>query len=287
MKLIVAGKHLVFDQFITYVCATMSAAMFEENDQPNPCVASFATAPSDLVTRVEESRKAPGEPRAERRRHVLSQHGVDLLDEFAWLKAANWQQVIRDPALLDPAIRAYLDAENRYSEQILGDTAELQATLFAELKGRIRQDDASVPTEDGALAYFFRYREGAQHPLVCRQARTGGAEEILLDANVLASDHSFFRLGATRHSPDHRLLAWTSDETGSEFYTIRVRDIAYGTDLGDIVPDAVGDVVWRADAAGFFYVRLDSCRRPSQVFEHRLGTAVEHDRLLYEEADAR
>jgi oligopeptidase B len=287
MKLIVAGKHLVFDQFITYVCATMSAAIFEENDQPDPCMASFATAPSDLVTRVEESRKAPGEPRAERRRHVLSQHGVDLLDEFAWLKAANWQQVIRDPALLDPAIRAYLDAENRYSEQILGDTAELQATLFAELKGRIRQDDASVPTEDGALAYFFRYREGAQHPLVCRQARTGGAEEILLDANVLASDHSFFRLGATRHSPDHRLLAWTSDETGSEFYTIRVRDIARGTDLGDIVPDAVGDVVWRADAAGFFYVRLDSCRRPSQVFEHRLGTAVEHDRLLYEEADAR
>jgi len=138
MKLIVAGKHLVFDQFITYVCATMSAAIFEENDQPDPCMASFATAPSDLVTRVEESRKAPGEPRAERRRHVLSQHGVDLLDEFAWLKAANWQQVIRDPALLDPAIRAYLDAENRYSEQILGDTAELQATLFAELKGRIR-----------------------------------------------------------------------------------------------------------------------------------------------------
>jgi len=287
MKLIVAGKQLVFDQLIAYVCATMSAAMFEENDQPNPCMASFATAPSDLATRVEEPRKAPGEPRAERRRHVLGQHGVNLLDEFAWLKAVNWQQVIRDPSRLDPAIRAYLDAENRYSEQILGDTAALQATLFSELKGRIRQDDASVPTEDGAFAYFFCYREGAQHPLVCRQARTGGTEEILLDANALATDHSFFRLGATRHSPDHRLLAWTSDETGSEFYTIRVRDIERGTDLDDIVPDAVGDVVWRADAAGFFYVRLDSNLRPSRVFEHHLGTGVEHDRLLYEENDAR
>jgi len=287
MKLIVAGAHLVFAQFLTYVCATMSAAIFEESDEPAPCMASFATAPSDLATTVEGARQRLAEPRAERRRHVLSQHGVDLVDEFAWLKAANWQQVIRDPSRLDPAIRAYLDAENRYSEQILGDTAELQATLYAELKSRIRQDDASVPTADGGFAYFLCYRSGAQHPLVCRQARAGGAEEVLLDANALAANRSFFQLGATRHSPDHRLLAWASDESGSEFYTIRVRDTERATDLADVIPDTVGNVVWRADAAGFFYVRLDSNRRPSRVFEHRLGTAVAHDRLLYEEDDAR
>jgi oligopeptidase B len=287
MKLIVAGGHLVFDPFLTYVCATMCAAIFDESNQANSCMGSFATAPSDLAATVDGSRNVPIEPRAERRRHVLSRHGVDLVDEFAWLKAANWQQVIRDPSWLDPAIRAYLDAENRYTEQILGDTAQLQAALYAELKGRIRQDDASVPTADGAFAYFVCYRSGAQHPLVCRQARAGSAEEILLDANALAADHSFFQLGATRHSPDHRLLAYASDESGSEFCTIRVRDIARATDLADVIPDAVGNVVWRKDAAGFFYVRRDSGHRPSRVFEHRLGTGIEQDRLLYEESDAR
>lgn len=236
---------------------------------------------------LERPRKVPGEPRAERRPHVLRRHGVDLVDEFAWLKAANWQQVMRDPERLDPAIRAYLDAENRYAEQLLGDTAALQATLYAEMRGRIREDDASVPDADGAFAYFVCYRSGAQHPVVCRQARAGGDEEILLDANVLAAGHSFFQLGATRHSPDHRLLAWASDETGSEFYTIRVRDLEHAADLADIIPDAVGTVVWTADAAGFIYVRLDSSHRPSRVFEHRLGTAVADDRLLYEEGDPR
>lgn len=232
-------------------------------------------------------RKVLAEPRAESRRHVLSRHGVELIDEFAWLKAANWPQVIRDPSQLDPAIRAYLDAENRYAEHILSDTADLQATLYAEMRGRIREDDASVPSEDGAFAYFVRYRTGAQHPVVCRQARAGGAEEILIDANTLAASRSFFQLGATRHSPDHRLLAWASDDTGSEFYTIRVRDIVRATDLADVIPDAVGAVVWTADAAGFFYVRLDSKHRPSRVFEHRLGTDFERDRLIYEEEDPR
>jgi oligopeptidase B len=287
VKLIVAGEHLVFDHVLTYVCAIMCAAIFEESDQANACLAVFAGAPSDMTVTADEPRKAPAEPRAERRRHVLSKHGVELVDEFAWLKAANWQQVIRDPSRLDPAIRAYLDAENRYTEQILGDTAELQATLYAELKGRIRQDDASVPTADGAFAYFVRYRSGAQHPLVCRHAGAGGADETLLDANALAADHRFFQLGATRHSPDHRLLAWASDDSGSEFYAIRVRDIERATDLADVIPDTVGNVVWRKDAAGFYYVRLDSDHRPSMVFEHRLGTAIEDDRLLYEEADAR
>jgi oligopeptidase B len=265
----------------------MCAAIFEERDQPNAWTDSFATAPSDLAVTVDGSCKVPVEPRAERRRHVVRRHGVDLVDEFAWLKAANWQQVIRDPSRLDPAIRAYLDAENRYTEQILGDTTKLQATLYAELKGRIRQDDASVPTADRAFAYFVCYRNGAQHPVVCRQARAGGAEEVLLDANVLAAGRAFFQLGATRHSPDHRLLAWASDGSGSEFYAIRVRDIERATDLSDVIPDTVGNVVWRNDATGFFYVRLDSSHRPSLVYEHRLGTAIEHDRLLYEERDAR
>jgi oligopeptidase B len=236
---------------------------------------------------LERLRNVPAEPLAEHRPHLIRWHGVELIDEFAWLKAANWQQVMRDPSQLDPAIRDYLEAENRYAEQILADTEHLQASLFAEMKGRLRQDDASVPSADGAFAYFGRYRSGGQHPIICRQPRAGGTEEILLDADALAAGSSFFQLGATRHSPDHRLLAWASDETGSEFYTIRVRDLARATDLADVVPDASGGVVWTADASVFLYVRLDSSHRPSRVFAHRVGTPVERDRLLYEERDPR
>src|SRR5205807_2170453 len=114
------------------------------------------------------------EPRAERRPKTSTWHGVTLVDEFAWLRAANWQEVMREPATLDPAIRAYLEAENDYAERSLADTKELQQTLFNEMKRRIKEDDSSVPSGDGPFAYFVRYREGGQHPLICREPRAGG-----------------------------------------------------------------------------------------------------------------
>ena len=115
---------------------------------------------------------SPGEPRAQQRPFVQTVHGVSLSDEFAWLKAANWQEVMRDPEKLDPAIRAYLQAENDYCERALGDTAELQTTLFAEMKGRVKEDDSTVPEPDGPFAYYLRYRKDGQHPLLCREPRS-------------------------------------------------------------------------------------------------------------------
>ena len=148
-------------------------------------------------------------------------HGVSLNDEFDWLKAANWREVMRDPLKLDSAIRAYLQAENDYCERALGETAGLQQTLFAEMKARIKEDDSTVPDPDGPYAYYVRYREGGQHPLLCRQPRrfsvaaTGlkvveemNEEQLLLDGDALAQGKAFFRLGVTEHSPDHRLLVW-------------------------------------------------------------------------------
>jgi oligopeptidase B len=227
----------------------------------------------------------PREPRAEQRPLVRTYHGITLVDEFAWLKAANWQEMMRDPHRLDPAIRAYLEAENEYCAQALEDTTALQATLFAEMKARIKEDDSSVPTPDGPYAYFVRYREGGQHPLICRQPRAGGDSEVLLDGDALAGGKAFFQLGATRHSPDHQMLAWSADEAGSEFFAVRVRSLADGTDLADIVPDVSGNVVWTADAAAFYYVRLDRNHRPAGVFRHRLGTPVSDDACVFTESD--
>ena len=231
------------------------------------------------------TRTAADEPRARQQPVVQSWHGVELVDEFAWLKAGNWQEVMRDPAALDPDIRAYLDAENAYTTASLADIDPLQDAMLAEMKGRIKEDDASVPAPDGPFAYFERYREGGQHPLICREPRGGGTAEVLLDADALAKGRSFFQLGARRHSPDHRLLAWSADEAGSELYTMHVRDLATGTDLADIIVDTVGSPVWVHDCSAFYYVRLDSQHRPSYVYRHRLGTPASDDRLIFESID--
>jgi len=241
----------------------------------------------------------PREPQPERRPVTYTLHGTELTDEFAWLKAANWRDVMRDPQVLDPAIRAYLEQENDYCDAALADTATLRDTLFAEMKGRIKQDDATVPDPDGPFAYYERYRKDGQHPLLCREPRLPPAspsapaqkqeqatiEQLLLDGDALARAKPFFRLGPTQHSPDHRLLAWTADETGSELYTARVRVIESGTDLADAVPDVSGAVVWTQDAAAFYYVRLDQNHRPAGVFRHRLGTPASADARVFVEAD--
>ena len=235
---------------------------------------------------LERTTKPAVTPRAMARPIRSSWHGVPLVDAYAWLRANNWQEVMRDPNKLDPEIRAYLEAENDYADRILADTEPLQQRLFAEMKGRIKQDDSTVPTRDGAFAYYLRYREGGQHPLICRQTLSGDHDEILLDGDALAHGKGFFQLGGTAHSHDHVMLAWSSDESGAEFFTIRIRDIATGHDLADVIPDTAGSIVWSADNSAFYYVRLDSNHRPSRVFRHRLGTPVEEDRLVYEETEA-
>src|SRR5262249_12343469 len=227
------------------------------------------------------TKSPPPEPVAERRPVRSTWHGVTLVDDFAWLKAANWQEVMRDPSKLDPAIRAYLEAENAYTDSLLADTVESQNILFEEMKGRIKQDDSTVPSRDGPFAYYVSFREGGQHPIIHRQARDGGADEVLLDGDELAHGKSFFQLGSREHSPDHCYLAWSADESGSEFYTIRVRTIATRKDLADAVPDTSAAVVWTADSSAFYYVRIDRNHRPSPVFRHRLGTPPDDAVLVY------
>ena len=118
------------------------------------------------------SASPPAEPQAEQRPHERTLHGVRLVDEYAWLKAENWREVMRDPSQLDPAIRDYLQAENDYCAYALAETKSLQETLFAEMKGRIKEDDSSVPKPDGPYAYYMRYRKDGQHPLLCREPRS-------------------------------------------------------------------------------------------------------------------
>jgi oligopeptidase B len=235
------------------------------------------------VTDVLEKTAAP--PVAPRRAHAFTAHGMTVTDDYAWLKDANWQEVLRDPTVLNADIRHHLEAENAYTESLLGHTAPLQKKLVAEMRGRIKEDDSSVPSPDGPFAYFRKFREGGQHELFGRTPRDGGEAQIVLDGDALAESHDYFKFGGSRHSPDHSLVAWSADIKGSEYFTIRVREWQSGRDFDDVVEETDGAVVWATDCKSFFYVKLDDNHRPMQVWRHRLGTGQADDVLVYEEQD--
>ena len=214
-------------------------------------------------------------------------HGQALRDDYSWMRADNWQQVLADPATLPGRIRRHLDAENAYTEAVLAGTTNLQERLCRELRGRIKEDDAEPPCPDGPFDYYTRFQTGGQHPLVCRTPRGGGAEEVMLDVDALAAGRAFFHLGAAVHSPDHRTLAWSADDKGSEFHTIRTRDLRTGQDGADAVGQTDGSVVWMADGRAFLYVQLDANHRPAKVLRHVLGTDPSRDELVVEETDPR
>ncbi|TGV27804.1 S9 family peptidase [Mesorhizobium sp. M4B.F.Ca.ET.143.01.1.1] len=224
-------------------------------------------------------------PQTEKRSIFDTHHGFTRTDDYAWLRADNWQAMFRDPSLLDSRIRAHLEAENAYQAVLMADTAELRKRLFAEMKGRIKEDDSTVPMKDGPYAYGSSYRLGGEQPRYFRTPRDGGTDEILLDGDAEAEGKPYFRLGGVDHSADHKKLLWAFDDKGSEFFTLRVRDLGKGHELADRIPDTGGGGVWNAGDDGFFYTRLDDNHRPSKVLFHALGDSAENDRLIYEETD--
>ncbi|WP_267356254.1 MULTISPECIES: S9 family peptidase [unclassified Methylobacterium] len=234
-------------------------------------------------------------PIAEARPRRFSVHGQEITDPYAWLKAENWQTVLKDPAALPEDIAAYLKAENAFAESALAGTVDLRRQLVAEMRGRIQEDESGVPDPDGPFAYYTRHREGGQHPLICRRPATSPDvpesgpdpdETILIDGDQEGAGLTFFEIAAAVHSDDHARLAWSADTKGSELYTIRVRDIATGLDLDDRVEATSGEAVWAADGDSFWYVALDANHRPAKVLRHRLGTAQSADETIYTEPDA-
>ena len=172
-------------------------------------------------------------PLAARRPLGDSRHGMTRTDEYAWLRAKNWQEVFRDPAVLDPDIRAHLEAENGYQTALMADTEALRKDLFAEMKGRIKEDNSSVPMPDGRYAYGTSFKLGGEQPRFFRTPRDGGAEDILVDGDAEAAGKPYFRIGGVDHSPDHQRLLWAFDDKGSEFFTLKVRDAGTRADLAD------------------------------------------------------
>jgi oligopeptidase B len=224
-------------------------------------------------------------PRAEKRPHHSVAHGIARVDDYHWLKADNWQAVMQDPTLLPRDIRDYLEAENKYHEKVMLDTEALQGKLFVELKGRIKEDDSSVPAPDGEYFYYSATVTGGQYARYCRKLRAGGDEQIMFDGDALAAGHDYFSFGGISLSPNQKLAAWSYDNKGSEFYDLRIRDLSSGVDADDLLVNTAGGAVWAADGKSFFYTTQDENHRPLKTYRHLLGTAQADDILVHDEKD--
>jgi len=236
-------------------------------------------------------------PVAEKRPQTITQLGRTRHDNYGWLKDENWRKVMDDPGLLEVEIRAYLEAENAYTKALTANTKDMQAQIFAEMKGRIKDDDSTVPSPDGPWAYAHRYRPGDQHGVYYRTKRDDmdGTGETLLDADALAAKskkqgYSFFDIGSLSHSDDHKYLATAVDVQGAERYDITVVDLKTGKPVGKPIENTAGDLIWADDIADnsltLFWVERDDNNRPSKVWRKNILDDNAKPVIVYEEPDA-
>lgn len=221
--------------------------------------------------------------------HERTHHGDTVTDPYEWLRDKD-----------DPPVRAYLEAENAYTEAQTAHLADIRQRIFTEIKSRTQETDLSVPARKGGWWYYTRTQEGKQYAIHCRcplahpddripPALDGDApiegEQVLLDGNELAAGHDYFALGTFDVSSDGTLLAYSTDVTGDERYTIWVKDLKTGGLLPDEIPGAFYGSAWTPDNSTLFYVTVDDAWRPHRVWRHTLGTAKEADQLVHEELD--
>ena len=222
-------------------------------------------------------------PKPMKKPTTITQLGRTRTDEYQWMKDDNWQQVLKDPSALRADIREHLQKENAWFESCMADTKALQQRLFEEMKGRLKDDDSTVPMPDGPWAYYSRYEKGAQHPLYARTPRDGGKEEILLDVEALSRGKAFFQVSATAQSPDHSLYAWAEDDSGDGTYRLRVKDIATGQPVGTPMESTSGSFTFSPDSQYIFWTFQDDNARPVKIF--RRPARGGEDVLVYEEKD--
>jgi oligopeptidase B len=219
----------------------------------------------------------PVSPRAVRRSHLVQAHGIVRDDPYFWL---------RDDERSNADVRAQLQAENDYTDRVLAPIRPLIDTLYVEMVGRLKQDDASVPMRHRGYWYQSHYEPGREYPIYTRRRDAPDAQpETLIDCNALAAGHPFFQLGSFEVSPDNRLLAYALDVVGRRQYSIRIKDLETGALFADVIDNAEAGVAWTDDNR-LLYVEKDPITLLGRrVRVHVLGSPVEQDELLYEEAD--
>ena len=229
-------------------------------------------------------------PAARRVPAERTHHGDTFIDDYAWL-------AVKD----DPETIAFLEAENAFTAELTAGQQDLRAEIFEEIKARTKETDLSVPVRKGGWWYYVRTVEGKQYAVQCRRAVRSGettppvsedgaplpGEEVLLDGNELAGDSEFFSIGAFDVSPDGALLAYSTDMSGDERFTLRVKDLQTGELEPDEIPDTFYGSAWAADGSALFYVTVDEAWRPYRIWRHMVGTPASQDVIVYQEDDGK
>jgi oligopeptidase B len=224
---------------------------------------------------------SPTPPVARRTRDATRLFGKTVPDPYRWLRDPGY------PEVKDKEILAYLEAENAYRVERMAGSSMLEEALFEQLKGRIKEDDESVPFADGDFLYWWKFEPGAQYRNWYRRPKAGGEAQLILSEPALAEGKDYFRLGAAAVSPDGRYLAWSQDVSGDERFELRIRDLQTGKDIVTVAPDSFGEPVWSADSKGLVWTQNSAEWRPNRVRLHRLGTAPGNDPLLHKEETTR
>lgn len=231
-------------------------------------------------------------PSAAKRPVTRTHHGIDFVDDYEWLRDKE-----------SPDTLAYLEAENAHTDAATAHLAPLRDRIFAEVKSRVQETDLSVPVRMGDWWYFTRTAEGSQYGVHCRVPVAGPddwtppavvegestlpGEQVVLDGNALADGHEFFSLGTYDISDDGTRLVYGIDVEGDERYTLHVRDLASGTDLGDAIPNTGAGATFDPAGRYVFYPTVDESWRPDKIWRHTVGTAASEDVLVFEEPDDR
>jgi oligopeptidase B len=221
-------------------------------------------------------KKDIAEPTVAKKPTKLEKHGDVRVDNYYWLNERE-----------NPEVIAYLEAENAYNDTITAHTKDFQKDLFEELKGRIKEDDTSVPYKLNGYWYIRRYEEGKNYPIHTRKKGSLDApEEILFDVNEMAEGHAYYRLTGISVSPDNKLAAFGVDTVSRRQYVIHIKNLETGEIYKERIKNTTGSATWAADNKTLFYTNKDEqTLRSDKVYKHKLGDDVANDKLVFHEED--
>ena len=258
-----------FAAFGLFSCSTSDSNM-NDSTQPEFNESQFSAAPV-----------------AEKQEHITEIHGLELKDDYFWMRLSDAQKEAETPDAQTTAVVDYLNAENDYKTEVLKPTEAFQESLFEEIVGRIKQDDQSVPLLDNGYYYYTRYEEGKEYPIHCRKEGSLDAEEeVMLNVNEMAEGYSYFAVGGRSVSTNNNVLAFSVDTVSRREYTLQFKDLATGEILDDRIPNISGGATWANDNRTVFYTKKDPVTlRSYRIYKHVLGTDATADEVVYEETD--
>ena len=214
------------------------------------------------------------QPLAKKEAKELNIHEDTRIDNYYWMNKRDSQDVID-----------YLTSENQYTDKMMAHLEDFQDELFNEIKGRIKQNDMSVPYDFNGYTYITRYEEGKEYAIYERKQKGSEAVELMLDANEEAKNHDYYAVGGRSVSPDNKILAYGEDIVSRRIYTVRFKNLETGEMMEDEIPNTTGSVTWANDNKTIFYAKKDDALRSYKIFKHKLGTSADEDVEVYHEAD--